>query len=123
LIEINNQFITDFTSEEITPPNPFCIEFENSFKLKSHKSNIFKTPEKDDYILAGSQNVSPTTKFLKINEYSKSKADQNQEFLRRTNEVFRQQKLKNDQKGKILIRLDFGKRDLISSLFGYPSHI
>jgi hypothetical protein len=50
-------------------------DFDNTFKLKSHKSNIFKTPEKDDYILAGSQNVSPSAAFLEVNDNLKSKDD------------------------------------------------
>ena len=106
----------------MTPAQEFN-DFEDNFKLNTHKSNIFKTPEKDDYILACSQNISPSVQFMKMEPQAKSKDDQNIEFQKRTNAVFKQERMKNQESGKILIRLDFGRRDLISSLFGYPQQI
>lgn len=120
LEDIDSESHSQFTPTKLeTPGKPFS-QFDDSFNLKTHKSSIFKTPEKDDYILAGSQNVSPTAQFLDMTEAGKNKEGDDQDFLKRTKEVFRQEKLKNQEGGKILIRLDFGKRDLISSLFGYP---
>ena len=92
--------------------------------MASHKSNIFKTPEKDDTILAASHNISPTAQYLDISDMNKRKNDHNIDFIRRTDEVFMKERiLSKNNTGKMLIRLDFGKRDLISSLFGYPSSV
>lgn len=123
LEDIESESISKFTPRKLSPSAQPFANFEETFKLKTHKSNIFKTPEKDDYILVGSENVSPTAPFLQVNENLKSQDDQNIEFTRRTNEVFKQEKFKNQEGGKILIRLDFGRRDLISSLFGYETQI
>lgn len=54
LEDIESESISKFTPGKIEAQNQAFSEFEDNFKLKAHKSNIFKTPEKDDYILAGS---------------------------------------------------------------------
>lgn len=68
LEDIENVSVSKFTPNKHEPLADSYFDLDDNFKLSSHKCNIFRTPEKDDFILTESPNSSPTTQFLDLSD-------------------------------------------------------